>query len=120
VLDRLTDRTVAVEHGEVTEHLDWERYREAPARDARTRSPPPTPVDLGVRVGQPGAAGRPEAGPPARAAARQAHRTGRAPRRHGRGRHRRRPAAELQAELRDVERELAEVEDRWLELAVDA
>ena len=29
VLDRLTDRTIAVEHGRLSEHLDWERYREA-------------------------------------------------------------------------------------------
>jgi ABC transport system ATP-binding/permease protein len=28
VLDRLTDRTLAVEHGQVTQHLDWEHERE--------------------------------------------------------------------------------------------
>ena len=28
LLDRLTDRTIAVEHGRLTEHLDWSSYRE--------------------------------------------------------------------------------------------
>jgi ABC transport system ATP-binding/permease protein len=34
VLDRLTDRTIAVEHGRLTEHLDWDHHR-AQRREAQ-------------------------------------------------------------------------------------
>jgi ATP-binding cassette subfamily F protein uup len=38
VLDRLTDRTIAVEHGRLTEHLDWEHHRTARARTQQVRA----------------------------------------------------------------------------------
>jgi ABC transport system ATP-binding/permease protein len=120
VLDRLTDRTIAVERGRLTEHLDWERYREArQAASARASAPSPATST---------SASDNRARQAARKQARQLERrldklTGRRTELHdamvvaATDAERLR---ELQAELRDVEDELAEVEDRWLELAVDA
>jgi ABC transport system ATP-binding/permease protein len=120
VLDRLTDRTVAVEHGRLTEHLDWERYR-AERLVTVTRSP----ADA---TSTSASASDNRARQAARKQARQLEQrldklAGRRDELHDAM-----VAAatdadrlrELQAELRDVEIELAEVEDRWLELAVDA
>jgi ABC transport system ATP-binding/permease protein len=120
VLDRLTDRTIAVEHGQLTEHLDWQRYREA--RSA-------------------GAQGAPRNGPVASSPSAEANRAKQAARKQARqveqrltklgrrrdGLHEQMLGAATDAErLRDLQRELAEVEaevadleDRWLELSVD-
>ncbi|MEX2503889.1 MAG: ABC-F family ATP-binding cassette domain-containing protein [Egicoccus sp.] len=123
VLDRLTDRIVAVEHGRLSEHLDWETYREAhlagrravAARDATTpTAPTATAQDNKARQ-----AARKEA----RRLEQQVERLSiRRDRLHA-------DMVEaatdvdrltrLQTELREVETELADAEDRWLELTVD-
>jgi ABC transport system ATP-binding/permease protein len=121
LLDRLTDRTLAVERGAVTEHLDWAGYRAF--REARAR---------------------PEAAPGGGAATASArdNKQRQADRKRARSLEQRLARLEqqrdelrgdmagaateperlraLQQRLTDVERELAEVEDAWLELSVDA
>jgi ATP-binding cassette subfamily F protein uup len=116
VLDRLTDRTIAVGQGRLTEHLDWEHSRLARAQAA------PTPAAASSETA---AANR---------ARQQARREARrlesrletlADRRSGLHDAMVDAATdparllELQAELTELERELADVEDRWLELTVD-
>ncbi len=43
VLERLTDRLIAVEDGRLVEHLDWESYREAHAAGTTARTITPAP-----------------------------------------------------------------------------
>ncbi len=119
LLDRLTDRVVAVDDGGLSDHLDWQSYRETrrlagdsaggPARAQperatdnrerqrarrRLRSVEQRLEDLSARRDELLAA---------MAAASTDHER----------------LSRLQAELAEVERELAEVEDTWLGLAVD-
>jgi ABC transport system ATP-binding/permease protein len=119
VLDRLTDRTVAVEHGRLTEFLDWERYRAARLEAA---SAPPAGSSAPSRSAAENRAKQ--------AARKQARQVEQRLDRLGRRRdelHEAMVAAStdaerlraLQAELSAVEAEVAELEDRWLELAVD-
>ena len=132
VLDRLTDRTLAVEHGRVTEHLDWASYREH--RRARREAAGPAP-DGGRRAGS--ATG--DTADTDRSA--QHNRQRQADRRRARALEQRlerltrrreelhdamvdaaadpQRLLELQQELEDVDRELGEVEDSWLELTVE-
>ncbi|MFA9446821.1 ABC-F family ATP-binding cassette domain-containing protein [Egicoccus sp. AB-alg6-2] len=123
VLDRLTDRIVAVEHGRLTEHLDWESYRAQHL--ARTRA----------------VAARAEAKPTATTASAQDNRARQAARKEARRLEQQverlsaqrdrlhdemvtaatdvERLTDLQTRLRTVETELSQAEDRWLELAVD-
>jgi ABC transport system ATP-binding/permease protein len=119
VLDRLTDRTIAVEHGQLTEHPDWERYREERlAARRRVQAPPPESASAADN----------RARQAVRKQARQLEqRLDRLARRRDEL-HREMAAAAtdagrlrvLQEESVALEREVAELEDRWLELAVDA
>jgi ABC transport system ATP-binding/permease protein len=120
VLDRLTDRTVAVEHGELTEHLDWERYRES-----RLAAPGTRPAAAGDATSGTAADNRAK-----QAARKQARQVEQRLDKLGRRRHELHEAMieaatdaeqlrDLQAELSALEREVAELEDRWLHLAVD-
>ena len=118
VLDRLTDRTVAVEDGELGEHLDWESYREQRSRRAPGESGG-TPSGDGGRENRERQAARRRA----RALEQRLDRlTGRREELHATmsevatdpGR-----LTELQRELSAVTEELAEVEDAWLEASVD-
>jgi ABC transport system ATP-binding/permease protein len=120
VLDRLTDRTVAVEHGQLTEHLDWERYREArfaaaAARPGAGRATPSSSAEEN-RAKQ--------------AARKQARKVERRLDELARRRDRLHAAMieaatdagrlrELQRELASVDEEVADLEEEWLELAVD-
>jgi ABC transport system ATP-binding/permease protein len=121
LLDRLTDRTLGVERGAVTEHLDWAAYRAF-----REASAQPVAVSGG------GAA----------TASARDNKQRQADRKRARSLEQRLARLEqqrdelrtdmagaateperlrsLQQRLTDVERELAEVEDAWLELSVDA
>jgi ABC transport system ATP-binding/permease protein len=118
VLDRLTDRTIAIEHGELTEHPDWERHRavrlEQAAADAGPVDPSSSAAENRAR----------------QAARKQARKVEQRLDRLGRRRdelHTAMVAAStdaerlrgLQDELSTVEAEVAELEDRWLELAVE-
>jgi ABC transport system ATP-binding/permease protein len=120
LLDRLTDRTLAVEGGEVTEHLDWASYRAW--RESRVAARAATSAE------------------PASASAKD-NRRRQADRKRARSLEQRLERLEgrraelqqamvaaatepdrlrqLQADLAEVEQELAEVEDSWLELSVD-
>jgi ABC transport system ATP-binding/permease protein len=119
VLDRLTDRTIAVEHGQLTEHLDWERYREARLA-ARQRTTSPASVSS--------SAAENKARQAARKQARQLEqRLDKLTRRRDELHEEMAVAATdadrlrvLQAESIEVGAEIAELEDRWLELTVDA
>jgi ABC transport system ATP-binding/permease protein len=119
VLDRLTDRTVAVEHGRLTEHLDWERYRED--RLAAQQQRPTTPTTSS-------SAAENKARQAARKQARQLEQqmdrlTRRRDELHGAMVEAATDAPrlrELQAELTAVDDAIADLEDRWLELTVDA
>ncbi|HSK23304.1 MAG TPA: ABC-F family ATP-binding cassette domain-containing protein [Egicoccus sp.] len=123
VLDRLTDRIVAVEDGRLSEHLDWEAYREAHlagrrAAAARVAATPNVPTAT-AQDNKARQAARREA----RRLEQQVERLGgRRDRLHAdmveAARDVERLTA-LQSELRDVEAELADAEDRWLELTVD-
>ncbi|MFP4636557.1 MAG: ATP-binding cassette domain-containing protein, partial [Nitriliruptoraceae bacterium] len=128
VLDRLTDRTLAVEHGQVTEFLDWASYRE------HHRSQPPATAVTGPQD----EAGSGSGGVDGSA---RDNRQRQAERREARAleqrleklsQHREQLQAEmadaatqpqrlieLQQALSEVDHELAELEDRWLELTVD-
>jgi ABC transport system ATP-binding/permease protein len=120
VLDRLTDRTVAVEHGGLTDHLDWERYREARLASARSRPAGGSPSTSR-------SAAENKAKQAARKQARQVEqRLDKLSRRRDELHTAMIEAAtdaqrlrELQHELSTVEEEVADLEDRWLELAVD-
>ena len=121
VLDRLTDRTIAVEHGRLSEHLDWERYREARQQDRRAQAAaaPDRTVAASAKDNQ------------ARQAARK--RTRALEQRLDRlGTHRTQLHAAmadaasdpaeliaLKARLDEVQTEIDAVEEAWLELAVD-
>jgi ABC transport system ATP-binding/permease protein len=144
VLDRLTDRTLEVADGRIVPHLDVDAYRtavQARRRTAMTRTPVAT---LGARAGattRPGAGGsRPPTEEPAtRARVNQrrlaARRTARSLERRVERLTDRRDALHdamtaaatdpdrlvaLQAELIELDAELAAVEDAWLEAAMDA
>ncbi len=139
VLDRLTDRTLAVEDGQVTEHLDWASYRQArQARQARTdgrrRSAGATPAASSTTT----ADGKAEA---AADRSTERNRQRQADRKRARALEQRvdrlsarRDAIHtemadaatdpdqllaLQRELAELEDELAEAEHTWLELTVD-
>jgi ABC transport system ATP-binding/permease protein len=122
VLDRLTDRTIAVEHGRLTEHLDVDAHRTARA--------------AAQQQAQASSAGNEQ--DRAKAADNQARQTARKQARsleqriHRLSERRTRLHADmvkaatdperllaLQQQLGEVEQELAEAEDAWLELAVD-
>jgi ABC transport system ATP-binding/permease protein len=119
VLDRLTDRVVAVGDGHLTEHLDWEGYRAQRSRQAAAA----TSADQGDQRRAADNRARQEARRRLRSVERRVEELGRrrerlhaamadAARDHER-------LASLQADLEVVERELAAAEDAWLELAVD-
>ena len=119
VLDRLTDRVVAVGDGQLTEHLDWEGYRAQRSRQAAAA----TSTDPGDQRRAADNRARQEARRRLRSVERRVEELGRrrerlhaamadAARDHER-------LASLQADLEVVERELAAAEDAWLELAVD-
>ncbi|GGI09555.1 ABC-F family ATP-binding cassette domain-containing protein [Egicoccus halophilus] len=123
VLDRLTDRIVAVEHGRLTEHLDWESYRNehrlrtrAAADRAAAEAAAPTASAQDNKARQ---AARKEA----RRLEQQVERLGaRRDRLHADMAAAATDVARLgrlQAELHQVEGELTAAEDRWLELTVD-
>jgi ABC transport system ATP-binding/permease protein len=117
VLDRLTDRTLAVGDGHLTEHLDVDHARharqEAAARDA---------VDTGSRTASDNRARQ-----AARKQARQVEQridtlSGRRDALHeamAAAATDPQRLAELQEDLDGVTTELADLEDRWLELTVD-
>jgi ABC transport system ATP-binding/permease protein len=121
VLDRLTDRTIAVEHGRLTEHLDVDAHRAARAAvplqaQASTGNGPTTASATDNQARQ--------------AARKQARsleqRIDRLTERRARLHAQMVTAATdperlvtLQQQLGEVERELGEVEDAWLRLAVD-
>jgi ABC transport system ATP-binding/permease protein len=119
VLDRLTDRTIAVEHGRLTEHLDWERYREERLAAQQQR---PTAASTST------SAAENKARQAARKQARQVEqRLDRLSRRRDELHDAMVAAAtdaprlrELQTELATIEEETAALEDRWLELSVEA
>jgi ABC transport system ATP-binding/permease protein len=119
VLDRLTDRTIAVEHGRLTEHLDWERYREERLAAQQQR---PTAASTST------SAAENKARQAARKQARQVEqRLDRLSRRRDELHDAMVAAAtdaprlrELQTELAAIEEETAALEDRWLELSVEA
>ena len=123
VLDRLTDRIVAVGDGRLTEHLDWEAYREAHrrGRDASAARAAATPAATTASAQENKA--RQAARKEARRLEQQVDRLGQ---RRDRLHDEMVTAAtdvdrlgQLQAELRQVESELGEAEDRWLTLTVD-
>jgi ABC transport system ATP-binding/permease protein len=123
VLDRLTDRTIGIEHGRISEHLDWASYREARRRDrdaaAARRRAQPTPTSVSAERNKQRQADRKRARTLEQRLERLTERreqlhaamadVAAAPDR----------LIALQAELRDVDAELREVEDTWLELTVD-
>jgi ABC transport system ATP-binding/permease protein len=119
VLDRLTDRTIAIEQGRLSEHLDWETYRE----DRQRRRPAaPTAATSATATASENQA-RQAARKRARALEQRIERLG--TRRTGihtemidAARDPDRLLA-LQRELGEVTAELADLEDRWLELAVE-
>jgi ABC transport system ATP-binding/permease protein len=126
VLDRLTDRTIAVEGGQLTEHLDLESYREA--RRAG-REPAPGPGRPSPTSGTPSSRSA-EDNQARQAARRQARSLERRLQQLGRRREQLHAAMadaasdpqallELQQELRQVDDELSRTEDAWLELTVD-
>ncbi len=141
VLDRLTDRTIAVEDGKLTEHLDLEAYREARARGdlrraggSRTSAPSATSRNgagggNGVRevAATPGSTRSNQERQRARREARKLERRldQLARRRDDLHESMAEAAREpdrlltLQAELRAVDEELSQVEDTWLELTID-
>jgi len=123
VLDRLTDRTIAVEHGELTEHLDWSSYREdrlrrraQHERAARTR---PSTVTASAKDNRQRQTERKRVRALEQRIARLDHRRERL--------HVEMASAAddvdrlraLQSELRDVQAEHASAEDTWLELTVE-
>jgi len=133
VLDRLTDRTIAVEHGQLTEYLDLDHYRAS-----RAASPATAPDRH--RAGPAGPARNGGAADPSRARA-QDNQARQAARKQARSLERRMHQLEerrdalhrdmtaaaqdpdrllgLQRELAEVEEELIRTEDTWLELTVD-
>ena len=119
VLDRLTDRMVAIQDGRLGRHLDWDAYREAPLErraDQQTRRPPrrtPPRRTAGGRSsasrfgrwssGWSGSSGTPANSSTELAAVAADYEA----------------AAAVSADLEEVRAELAEIEDAWLELSVD-
>ena len=147
MLDRVTDRTIAVEHGRLSEHLDVGAYREALDRargsGGSSRSGGHgggrSTVGTSARPSSPTATATTDAGTAGGAtdnARRQAdrkranaleNRLGKLSRQQATIHERMAASAqdpdallELQQELGAVEQELAEVEDAWLELTVDS
>ena len=125
VLDRLTDRTLAVDNGRVTEHLDWMAYRQQHRQRAPGRVTASTP---GVATSADSPSARDNQA--RQAARRQARaleqRLDRLVARRTELHDQMVDAATnadrllaLQAELHAVEDELAEVEDAWLTAALD-
>ncbi len=145
VLDRLTDRTLAVEGGAVTEHLDWQSYRAArPASGPRPARVPgaaggggatpgtggATPGTGGATPGTPGTGGATRDNQQRQAARRQVRSLEQRIDRLGRDRNRVLAAMvevatdperlrRLQEEHDTIVRELAAAEDEWLEAAVE-
>jgi ABC transport system ATP-binding/permease protein len=124
VLDRLTDRTVAIADGRLTEHLDWRAYREA---SVTTERGPGAHLATARTADAPVSARDNQARQAARKRAQSLERriatlTSQRERLH----HDMLAAATdperllaLQRTLRTVETDLAESEDAWLEATVD-
>ncbi|MTV24273.1 ABC-F family ATP-binding cassette domain-containing protein [Nitriliruptoraceae bacterium ZYF776] len=122
-LDRLTDRTLEVTGGRITEHLDWAAHREAVAVSRAAAADAPRPgagaTSRSARSNQERQSARKEA-------RRLETRMSTLERRRGTLHERMVEAATdpdrllgLQREVREVEDELASVEERWLELSVE-
>jgi ABC transport system ATP-binding/permease protein len=152
MLDRVTDRTIAVEHGRLSEHLDVGAYREALDRQrsgaatragatgstgggngtsrpasapARPSSPTATTTDSGGVAGSAKDNARRQAD--RKRANALENRLTKLTRQQATIHERMAASAqdpdallELQRELGAIEQEMAEVEDAWLELTVDA
>ena len=123
VLDRLTDRIVAVEDGRLTEHLDWQSYREAHLAGRRAVAARGAAMSGATTASAEDNKARQAARKEARRLEQQVARLGdRRDRLHTDMIDAATDVARLsalQAELRGVEAELADAEDRWLELTVD-
>ena len=127
VLDRLTDRTIAIEGGQLTEYLDLEAYREARRRRAETSTKAPP------RTSTTGSTSSSRSARDNQARQERRRRTRALERRIEQLGARREqlhtamvdaasdPAAlrDLQRELSEVEDELNQAEDAWLELTVE-
>ena len=128
VLDRLTDRTIAVEHGRLTEHLDLDAYRATRSGEV-TRMVSPTAGQDAADGTQatPGSAVDNQARQAARKQVRSLEKRVQQLDRRRRELHATMADAAtepdrllaLQAELQEVEEELSSTEDRWLELSVE-
>jgi ABC transport system ATP-binding/permease protein len=120
LLDRLTDRTLAVEGGEVTEHLDWSSYREwRESRTATRASAGDAPTSASARDNRQRQADRKRARSLEQRLQRLEQRREELEQAMVGAATEPDRLRELQDELTDVRAELAEVEDSWLELAVD-
>jgi ABC transport system ATP-binding/permease protein len=118
LLDRLTDRMLAVEDGRVTEHLDWDAYRQW--RDRRRAAvPTATPETASARDNRERQAARKRTRSLEQRLERLESR--REELREAMVRAATDPGRlhELQRDVAEVESELAEVEDAWLEHAVE-
>ena len=130
-LDRLTDRTIAVGDGGLTEHLDWEGYRQARTQGSAGPGRPTPPPGPDHRGGSRGGADRSAAENRRRQQHRRRvrsleQRIERLEQQRGDLDEAMAAAAEdpdrllrLQREVEDISAELAAVEEEWLELAVD-
>jgi ATP-binding cassette subfamily F protein uup len=123
VLDRLTDRIVAVEDGRLTEHLDWQSYRETHLAGRRPVAARGAATSGATTASAKDNKARQAARKEARRLEQQVERLGdRRDRLHTDMIDAATDVARLsalQTELRGVEAELADAEDRWLELTVD-
>jgi ABC transport system ATP-binding/permease protein len=120
LLDRLTDRTLAVEDGEVTEHLDWASYRAW--RESRRAARPPaaaSPSSASARDNRQRQADRKRARSLEQRLERLEQRRGELQEAMVGAATEPERLRELQQALAQVGTELAEVEDAWLELAVE-
>ncbi len=124
VLDRLTDRTIAVEHGQLTEYLDLDQYREARAATSprQTDALRTSDTDHGRRRAQDN-----QTRQQVRKQARSLERRLQQLERRRDGLHTAMVDAaqdpdrllDLQTQLAEVDDELSRTEDAWLELTVD-
>lgn len=137
VLDRLTDRTISVEHGNLTEHLDLDSYRAtrtggvirmaSPMDTVTTHDGATGSTRRGAATATPGSAQDNQVRQAARKQVRALEKRVQQLDRRRKELHAAMADAAgepdrlmaLQAELREVEEELSRTEDSWLELSVE-
>jgi ABC transport system ATP-binding/permease protein len=123
VLDRLTDRTIAVEHGSLSEHLDWSSYREdrlrRRAQDERASRARPTTVTASAKDNKQRQAERKQIRSLEQRLKKLASRRDQIHVEMATITADGNRLAALQEELREVQTQHADVEDSWLELTVE-